>query len=149
MNPPPAVEQLEPGQLVIGQDRHVQRDLPAGVGLRIEQVPLAAGAGEDRRHQLLADRVQRRVRHLGEELLEIIEQRLGPVGEDGQRGIRAHRPDRLLAGRAHRADDVLEVFQGVAEGDLAMEQRVRVGAGDVRRAGSSASGTMYWSSHLP
>ncbi len=101
-------------------------------GFGSEKVSLAAGAGEDRGDQLLADRVQRGVRHLREELLEVIEQRLCAVGEDGQRGIRAHRPDRLLAGGPHRADDVLEVLEGIAESDLAVEQRVRIGAGDIR-----------------
>ena len=150
LEPAPAVEQLEPRQLVVVQDRDVQRDLPARLGLRVQQVPLAAGAGEDRGDQLLADRVERGVGDLGEELLEVVEQRLGPVGEHGQRRIGAHRPDRLLAGGTHRADDELEVLQRVAEGHLAVQQRVGVGAGDIGapRAGRPA-GPCTARSHLP
>ena len=127
LEPAPAVELLELGELVVVDDRHVQRDLAAALRRRHQQVALAPGAGEDGGHQLLADRVERRVGDLGEELLEVVEQRLGAVGEDGQRGVGPHRADRLLAVVAHRAEDVLEVFERVAERLLAVEQGVVVG----------------------
>ena len=101
-------------------------------GPGLQQVALAPGTGEDRGHQLLADRVQRRVRHLGEELLEVVEQRLGTFGEHGQGRVVAHRADRFLAVCPHRAEDVLEVFQRVAERLLALEQRPGIGPGNVR-----------------
>ena len=131
--PAPALELLEPGHLVVIDDRQIQRDLAARVGRGLQQVALAPGPREDRRHQLLADRVQRGIRHLGEELLEVIEQRLRAVGEHGQGRIVAHRADRFLAVCPHRAQDELEVFQGVAERLLALEQRSRIGPRNVRR----------------
>ena len=84
----------------IGKSSAIWRQL-AGVG--IEEISLAPGAGHDRRDQLLANRVQRRVRDLREQLLEIVEKRLGAVGEDGQGGVGPHRAERLLAVVAHRA----------------------------------------------
>ena len=71
------VELLEPRQLVVIQDRHLERDLPAVLRAGVEQVSLGAGAGEYRGHQLFADGIQRGVGHLGEELLEVVEEGLG------------------------------------------------------------------------
>ena len=149
LEPAPAVELLELGQFVVVEDRRVQRDLATALGRRHQQVALAPGAGQDRGHQLLADCVERRVGHLREQLLEVAEQRLGAVGEHGQRGVGPHRADRLLALVAHRAEDVLQVLERVAECLLPLEQRLVVGAGDEGAWGTSASGTMYSRSHLP
>ena len=59
------------------------------------------GRGPMKRHEahdeLLADRVDRRVRHLGEVLLEIGVEQLRLVGERRDRRVGAHRADRLLA----------------------------------------------------
>ena len=90
LEPAPPVEPLELGELVVVDDRHVQGDLAGALGLRVQEVPLPPGPGQDGRHQLLADRVQGRVGDLGEELLEVVEQGLRAVGEDGQRGVRPH-----------------------------------------------------------
>ena len=93
--PAPALQELEPGHLVVVDDGHVQRDLAARLRPGLKQVALASSPGEDRGHKLLADRIQGRVGHLGEELLEVVEQGLGPVGEHGQGRVVAHRADRL------------------------------------------------------
>ena len=58
---------------------------------------------------------------MGEELLEIIEQRLRLIGETGERGIRAHGAHRLLAIGGHGSEDEADVFIGVTEGALAAE----------------------------
>ena len=47
----------------------------AWLGALLEQVALGAEAGADAHHDVLADRVDRRVGDLGEELLEVVEQR--------------------------------------------------------------------------
>ncbi len=47
----------------------------------LEEVLLGADGRLERHDQLLADRVDRRVGHLGEELLEVVEQQLRPVGQ--------------------------------------------------------------------
>src|ERR1035441_2419568 len=55
-------------QVVITDHRGRQHDLPAGGRARFEQVLLGAGGRLQRGHQLLPDRVQRRGRHLREQL---------------------------------------------------------------------------------
>ena len=84
----------------------------------------------DAHHDRLADRVDRRVRHLREQLLEVrVEQRL-PVGEDRERQVVAHRADRLLGVPRERREDHLHVVLRVAERELALAQRLG-GAGEV------------------
>ena len=62
-------------QLRVEQDRLVEGEL-AGVVLPLgEQVQLAPHPGGEAHHDLLPDRVDRRVCYLGEELLEVAEQR--------------------------------------------------------------------------
>jgi hypothetical protein len=92
-----------------------------------EQIRLGADEGYQRHHQLLADRVDRRIGHLREELPEIVEQRLALVRQHRQRRIVAHRAGGLLAGGGHRFENELDVFLAVAEGLLPVEQRCRVG----------------------
>ena len=89
-----------------------------------EQVRLGADAGPDRHHDRLADRVDRRVRHLGEQLLEVGEERRRLVGEDRERDVVAHRADRLLALGRHRREQDPQVLLRVAERELAGAQRL-------------------------
>ena len=99
----------------------------------IQNVALGADVAGERHHQLLADRIDRWVRHLREELLEIVEQRLGLVREASQRRVRTHRTHRLLALGGDRQQDRLQVFIGIAERPLPPQQRVLVGGIDARR----------------
>ncbi len=78
----------------------------------------------DQRHdQLLADRIDRRVRHLREQLLEVLEQELRPLGQHRQRRVGAHGRDRLLAVDDHRRDDHLQLFHRVPERLLALAEK--------------------------
>ena len=88
--------------------------------------------------------IDRRVRHLRKELLEIIEQRLRLVGETGQRRIGAHGADRLFALRRHGAEDHSEVFVAVSESALAAEQRLGVGMVHARRFGQLIDGDLIF-----
>ena len=83
-----------------------------------EQVPLAADAADERHHELLADRIDRRVGDLGELLLEIAEEQLRTIAEDGERGVRPHAADGLFARVGHRREDHAQVFACVAERPL-------------------------------
>ena len=89
----------------------------------IEQVGPRADDRNEAHDQLLADRIDRRVGHLGEVLLEIGEQQLGLVGQRRDRRVVAHGADGLLALAPHRRHQDAQVFLGVAEGLLAIEQR--------------------------
>ena len=117
-----AAQRLE---LVVAQDRVRDDELVGVVGPLVEQVRLGADARLDRHHHGLADRVDRRVGDLREELLEVGEERRRLVGEDGERDVVAHRADRLLALRRHRREQHPQVLLRVAEGELAGAQRLR------------------------
>ena len=110
-------------QILVGQDR-VRRLEPLLLrgAFEVEQVRPRPDEGDERHDQLLADRVDRRVRHLGEILLEIGVQQLRPRGQRRKRRVGAHRADRLLARLGHRHHQELQAFLRVAEGLLAIEQ---------------------------
>ena len=110
------VDQL--GQFVVAQNRLRQHDLAAGVLVRVEQITFSAGGSLQAGHHLFADGVQRRVGHLGEQLLEVVEQHPRPLGEHRNRSVGPHRADRLGAGARHRRHQQVELFVGVAENQL-------------------------------
>ncbi len=111
-------------ELGVEQDRIVDHQLPRMLGRLVEQVPLRADARLHAHHDRLADRVHGRVRHLGEELLEVrVEEGLA-IGQDGQRRVVAHRADRLLGVAGKWREDHLHVLLRVAEGELPVAQRL-------------------------
>ena len=114
----------ELGELVVVDDRELQRDLAAGRRVGQEQVGLRADAGLQRGDELLADRVQRRVRDLREELREVVEEQPRAAGEHGDGRVGAHRADRLGTGARHRRDEDAQLLLGVAEGLLTTEDRL-------------------------
>ncbi len=103
-----------------------------GGAFEVEQVGPRPDEGHERHDELLADRVDRRVRHLREVLLEISVQQLRPVGQGRERRVGAHRADRLLAHLGHGRHQELDALLRVAEGLLAVEQ-AHIGAGRRRR----------------
>ncbi|CPO01337.1 Uncharacterised protein [Bordetella pertussis] len=102
--------------------RHFQAQRRVDV-VDVEQVGLGADERDQRHDHLLADRVDRRVGHLREQLAEVVVERLGAVRQHGQRGIVAHRADHFLAAGGHGFEDELEILLGPAERLLAVEQR--------------------------
>ena len=105
-------------QLLVGEDGARQHDLATRAGLGVQHVALRTDARGHRRHELLADGVQRRVGHLREQLLEVVEQQSRPLREHRGRRVRAHRADGLGPGARHGREHDLELFGGVAEGAL-------------------------------
>ena len=97
------IEQLR--QVVVVYHRVRQADLSARGRLRLQQVPLRSDRGLERGHELFADGVEGRVRHLGEELGEVVVQQPRALGEHGEGRVGAHRSDGLVPGRGHRLDD--------------------------------------------
>ena len=69
-------------------------------------------------HKLLADRVQRWVRYLSEELSEVIEQHPGLVRQHRGRGVGAHRPDGFFSLANHGIDEHVKLLDGVTIGVL-------------------------------
>ena len=64
-----------------------------------QQVAFRANRRDQRSDDFFANRVQGRVGHLGEQLLEIVVQQLRIVREHGQRRVVAHRTERLRSRR--------------------------------------------------
>ncbi len=114
-------------QVLVAQDRlaHFQAHVLAGL-VDAEQVRARADERHQRHDQFLADRVDGWVGDLGEVLLEVVEQRLGLAGQHRYRVVRAHGADGLLAGHGHGHHQHAQVFLGIAEGLLAIEQGGRV-----------------------
>jgi hypothetical protein len=117
----------------------------------VQQVGLGADEAVERHHDGLADRVDRRVRDLGEQLLEVVVERLVLVGQHGQRAVVAHRADAFFAVDGHGRQQELDVFLRVAEGLLAVQQRLlegrRAGVGRhvvQRRGRSRSTGGRAW-----
>ena len=108
-----------------------------------ENVPLVADVRHDRHHELFADRIYRRVRHLREELVEATEKMAGVMEprllrtrrKARKRRIVAHRADGFAPGFRHRTEDQLDVLQRVAETPLVAQERVAsaFAVGELRR----------------
>ena len=132
---PGLVQGLDARQLAIGEHRPHELELAAMLRRLREQILLRAHGGPQRGHQLFTDGVEGRIGHLREELLEVVEKQLGPVGKDRERCVVAHGAHRLFSPRRHGADEDLELLAGVAEGALAFRQGFHVEPGHVFRFG--------------
>ncbi len=100
-----------------------------------EQIPFAAEIRVEAGDQFLANRIERRVGHLREELAEIVVEKLRLVAQTRQRRVGAHAADRLLTDRGHRHHDHLQIFDRVAKDVLADEQGLMVRLAHVPRGG--------------
>ena len=98
-----------------------------------EEVLLRSDGGVHRRDQFLPDGVQGRVGHLGKKLLEVMEEQLRLVGQDGQRRVVAHGPDGFSARGGHGTHEDLQLFARVSEGPLPFLQSLQVQPGHVVR----------------
>ena len=116
-----------PLQILVGEDWLA--DFQAHVftaGMQAEQVRAWTDQRYQRHHQFLADRVDRRVGDLGKVLLEIVGQGLGLVRQHRHRVVSTHGADGFLPGDRHWCHQQLEVFLGIAERLLAVQQGIRI-----------------------
>ena len=114
-------------EILVGEDRlaHFEALAPR-IAFEIEDVRPRPDERDEAHHQLLADRVDRRVGHLREVLLEIGVEQLRLLRQSRDRRVGAHRADRLLAGRGHRRHQDREVFLACSRrpaGDRAAKRR--------------------------
>ena len=100
----------------------------------VQQVRLGADEGHQRHHDRFADRVNRGVGHLREQLLEVVVQRLVFVGQNGQWAVVAHGANGFFTGRGHGGQQELDVFLCGAKGLLQVEQ------GHIRSGGQRGRG---------
>ncbi len=111
------------GEFLVGEDRALELEPAAVRGLRPQQIALGAEPYLRGGDQLLADAVDRRVRHLREQLLEVVVEQARPVRERRQRCVVAHRAHRLDAVLRHWLEQGALVLERVAERDLSRAQR--------------------------
>ena len=90
--------------------------------VQLKQVRLRPDERDERHHHVFADRVDRRVRDLREQLLEVVVERLVLRGQHGQRAVVAHRAGGLFAVGGHRGHQELDVFLGVGKRLLTVKQ---------------------------
>ena len=112
-------------ELRVEEDGGVEDELARVLRRLVEEVLLGADARLQAHHDRLADRVDRRVRDLREQLLEVRVDEPVPVGEHRERRVVPHRADRLLGVQRERGEDHLHVLVRVAERDLPLPQRLR------------------------
>ena len=110
------------GKLGIGQYGALQLEQAGVPGGFVQKILLAADITFYRHHHLFPDGIDGRVGHLGEELLEVVVEQRRLVGENRQRRIRAHGPDRFFAVPGHGSHQQAKIFHGIAEGLLLGQQ---------------------------
>ena len=110
---------------LIGEERAVDRERRRAFLIGVHDVCHISDAHRRRGDDLLTDAVNRRIRDLGEVLLEIIVKQLRLLREDGERRIHTHGADGFLPILCHRCQDVAEVFHSVAEIFLLLQQVLR------------------------
>ncbi len=111
--------------MLVADEPHPRR--PVG-----EQRAAAPQVHAQRHDQRLAQRIDGRVRHLGEALPQVGVQGWRHPRERRNRGVVSHAPDAVLAGAAHRFEPVAQILEAPAEGDLA---RDAIGPGELGRLG--------------
>ena len=116
-----AVHPAQPLEVLVGEHGLRQLDDPRVLGAVPQDVALAPDEGDEAHDQLLADGVDRGVGHLGEELVEVVEEVPRLVGEDREGRVVAHRAHRLLAVPRHRGHQDPQVLERVAEDPLLRE----------------------------
>ena len=102
-------------QLRVVDDRVLDADLAARLRPRIEQVALRPDGRPHRRHQLLADGVERRIGDLREALAEVVVQQARAVRQHRERRVGAHRADGFFAVGRHGREQQPQIFLRVAE----------------------------------
>mmetsp|Transcript_4366 Transcript_4366/g.6154 ORF Transcript_4366/g.6154 Transcript_4366/m.6154 type:complete len:1101 (-) Transcript_4366:1586-4888(-) len=113
---PPAVLRVAHGRHLLQRQHRVLHQQPLGVlGADVQQVGLGPHGAHEGHDHLLADGVDGRVRHLREQLLEVVEHLAGLLGEHGQGRVVAHGPQGLLAAHAHGVEQHVQRLGAVPE----------------------------------
>ena len=111
-------------ELPVAEHRTVKLDLAAMPRTRREEIALRPEQSAQGHHQRLADGIDGRIGHLGEELLEIGVEQLGSFAQHRERAVVAHRAERLLALRRHRREEQAKILPRVAVQSLDGRARV-------------------------
>ena len=110
-----AVDGADAVKLLLVEQRALQAHQLAGRAGVLEQVTVVAQVERGRSHHVLAQGVDRRVRDLGKQLIEVVKERTRLLGQAGQRRVDAHRGERGLALLGHGTHDLVDVIPVIAE----------------------------------
>ena len=110
-----AVDGTDTLELLLVEQRALQAHQLAGRAGILEQVAVVAQVERGRSHHVLAQGINRRIRDLGEQLIEVVKERARLLGQAGQRRVYAHRGERGLALLGHGTHDLVDVIPVVAE----------------------------------
>ena len=122
-----AVDRADALEVGPGEHGAGQAHEAAGVAAVLEEVAVVTEVEHRARDEALAQGVDRRVGHLGEELVEVVEERARLGGEAGERRVHAHGGQRHRALLGHRAHDLVHVVVVPAVGGEARGERRGVG----------------------
>ena len=109
------VDSADTLELLLAQQRTLQANQLAGRTGILEQVAVVAQVERGRGDHMLAQGIDRRVRDLSEQLIEVVKERTRLLGQAGQRRVDAHRGERCLALLGHGTHDLVDVIPVVAE----------------------------------
>ena len=110
-----AVDGANAVKLLLVEQRALQTHQLAGRAGILEQVAVVAQVERGRGDHMLAQGIDRRVRDLSEQLIEVVKERTRLLGQAGQRRVDAHRGERCLALLGHGTHDLVDVIPVVAE----------------------------------
>ena len=133
--PTAVIHALERVEFLVGQNR-VRHPQPLRVPFRgLEQIFLRPNVTLERHDDLLANRIDRRIGHLREELAEVIVNHPRLVAETGERGVVAHRAKRIALFVHERQQHELQRLGGEAKRLHTLQQ-----SGLVQPGGFTGSG---------
>ena len=121
---PRAVQRAELDHVRAVQHRLLHLQHPAVAAILLQEISVGAQIDRRVRDDLLPERVDGRVRHLGEQLLEVVEQILVLLREYRQRNIMPHGSCRFIPVLRHGKQLVLHLLVGVAEGAVKLVPKV-------------------------
>ena len=110
-----AVDSADTLELLLVEQRALQANQLAGRTGVLEQVAVVAQVERGRSDHVLAQGIDRRIRDLGEQLIEIIVEGARLFGQAGQRRIDAHRGERRLALLGHGTHDLINIIPVIPE----------------------------------
>ena len=116
------VDSLQIGHLMVGQNRMRNRKSVTAFLLCVEQICFRADVAFQRHDHFFTDRVDRRIRHLREQLMEVVVKHARLIAEAGESCIVAHRADRILVGLDQRQQHEIHRFGCVSERLHAVQQ---------------------------
>ena len=126
------------GEFLVVNQRIAEADHAAALRTGVEQVAFGAEEGLGRSDEFLTNAVQGWVGDLGEDLFEVLVEKLGLLGEHGEGSVVAHRGDGLHAGAGGGAKQHAQILVSVTEGQLALEDAVLFDGGGVLGFGKVA-----------